>query len=73
MFLPIEEFISSFFIVLLGAWKVREHRAAVRLVGLRYAKKGSTIIEVWEIISRLFAWLADELNVDFCCFQVFGG
>jgi hypothetical protein len=27
-----------------------EHKAVVQLVGLRHARKGSTIIEAWEII-----------------------
>jgi hypothetical protein len=40
-----------------------EHKAAVRLVGLRHAKKGSTISEAWEIIGRKF--LADACtNID---------
>jgi hypothetical protein len=30
-----------------------EHKAAVRLVGLRHAKKGSTIAEALETIGRI--------------------
>jgi hypothetical protein len=39
MCLLIKEFISSFFIVLSEALKVRKHRAAVRLVGREACKK----------------------------------
>ena len=40
-----------------------EHKAAVRLVGLRHAKKGSTISEAWEIIgpALILYWFLEEL------------